>query len=133
MNILTRDEMASHEATCDPIFLFQYKRYILKEIPVEYHYNDDGDIIKDGTEDFENPEVLSWAELEDMECAIHVWETEDVFYSREEGEEYGHRRHYNYTDGWRVYCVCAQGKLAEILKKYGDKETVYNNSEPHPF
>lgn len=49
------------------------------------------------------------------DCGAEWWETELVFLSREEGEEYGKEHEYNYKDGWRVYCVPCQGLLEELI------------------
>ena len=45
-----------------------------------------------------------------------VWETERVFENREEADGYGKARSYNYPKGWRVFCVPAEGKLADLLR-----------------
>lgn len=50
MKISTRNEMSNHEATGNPIFLFQYKRYFLKDVPFGYHLDDDCNIVKDDAE-----------------------------------------------------------------------------------
>lgn len=44
------------------------------------------------------------------------WETEWVFFTREEGEEWGRDHAYNYPRGWRVFCVSALGELADVLR-----------------
>ena len=47
------------------------------------------------------------------------WATDRVFWSRKEAEDYGHSREYAWGKmlmGWRVYCVCAEGHLAEVLR-----------------
>jgi len=46
------------------------------------------------------------------------WDTERVFYSREEGDDYGRAHEYNYRKGWRVYCVPCDGQLATVLNDY---------------
>ena len=53
---------------------------------------------------------------------MHYWETISVWYDREEAESFAKSTKYRYPDGWRVYCVCAEGKLAELLNKHGDAE-----------
>ncbi len=64
---------------------------------------------------------MCWTTAEQYGCEGEnyriVWDTEMVFWSREEGEAYGKRRDYNYRDGWRVYCVCANDTLAALLKE----------------
>jgi len=100
------------EITRDPIFLFQVKRYIYHGEPDGYEWGGE-DWYPEG-----NPEgaPLSSSDLESLGAASSYWDAERVFFTREEGEQYGRDRHYNYPDGWRVYCVCSEGVLAELLK-----------------
>jgi hypothetical protein len=120
-----RDAIADHEATRDPIFLFQRRRWIVTGCPDGWEIDEEGDCVRTGRSG-DDPEVLSLQQLSqhcygewDVPCAIPVWETESVYLTREEGEAYGKSRHYNYRDGWRVYCVCAEGRLGEVLKDHG--------------
>jgi len=46
------------------------------------------------------------------------WDTERVFFSRAEGEDFGRAHDYNYRTGWRVYCVPCDGQLATVLNDY---------------
>jgi hypothetical protein len=41
--------------------------------------------------------------------ALEAWETDRV---------YGQARHYNYPTGWRVHCLCAEGRLGELLREH---------------
>jgi hypothetical protein len=52
------------------------------------------------------------------------WETECVFYSREEGEAFGNEHAYNYKNGWRVYSVPCGGVLATLLKVFDPNQEV---------
>ena len=81
------------EATRDPIFLL--------EVRVE-HRLDDGNV------------VMCWA----VDYGHGVWLT------RKEAVEYAMRRDYHYgKEGkdWRVYCCCAEGQLADVLKQHTKK------------
>lgn len=111
----TRDEV-----TRDPIFLFQKKIWNLISTPDDdsYHIDTESNIWKKDDEGNITDELATWEELEDMECAICHWYTDLVFLTREEGEAYGTARAYNYPDGWRVYCVCAEGSLKEVLNQF---------------
>lgn len=128
----TRDAAAFRECTRDPIFLFQRRRWIVTGAPEGYEFDCDGECVKwtdcDGN-GMEEPSILSPKDLAqnthdgcgwDVPCAIETWETESVWLSREEAEAYGRRRSYNYRDGWRVYCVCAEGQLGQALKVHGE-------------
>lgn len=54
--------------------------------------------------------------LGDLPCVLAEWRVEGVWLSREEAEAYAQSRRYNYPHGYRVYGVCANGLLAELLK-----------------
>lgn len=126
----TRDKSALDEATASPIFLFQRRRWIITGVPYGYDFFDDGIVAAvddDGkplmTESGDYAETLTSEELSkhsygdwDVECAIETWETDRVFLTRQEAEEYGKSRAYNYRDGWRVYSVNCVGELAQALR-----------------
>jgi hypothetical protein len=131
----TRDQAAYRECTRDPIFLFQRRRWVVLGAPEGYDFDDEGDcvavderaesLVDEGG--FQERTVLSGLDLAgrvfgewDTPCALETWDTEHVFLSREEGEAYGRARAYNYRDGWRVYCVCAEGQLADLLSAHGE-------------
>lgn len=138
----TRDQMAFSECTRDPIFLFQTADIVFLHDKMEdngFEYDGDAEcivnknaapVMADGYETF--PTVTD-EELIDHECAIRKWRTEFVFYSREEGEQYGHRRKYKYGSegtGWRVYCVCAEGELARVLDAHDDSRAHLRKDKP---
>lgn len=57
------------------------------------------------------------------------WDTERVFYSREEAREYGNSQVHNFGkdgSGWMVYCIPAEGKLAEVLKAASELDEAEN-------
>ena len=134
---MTLRERSRKEGTRDVIFLFQAAEFVWTHAEPQYRgadfdleYGHDGEGWALGTCDEkglwgplpeDHPEAtdgyLSVEELEDMECVVKVWRTEQVFLTREEGTDYGNARHYNYTDGWRVYGVCASPLLAEAILK----------------
>lgn len=108
----TRDEIAHYEATRDPIFLLQRKNIIITNVD-SYHYNDDTEALCDQ----DNNEVTLQDILKRGD-AVETWDTESVWLTREEATAYGERTEYHYLDGWRVYCVNAEGELAKFLKTY---------------
>lgn len=117
---MLRHEMAYNEATRDPIFLFQVARYIFlhdrfEDRGVCYDPDAEGIVKIDGGDHVSNKELV------ELECAKKYWETDSVWYSREEREGYAKRRHYHFgrlDEDCRVYCVCAEGTLAEVLNAH---------------
>lgn len=100
------------ESTESPIFLFQSKSKVPSFDCANAHmladqarYDQEIALGRDGDE------------LPRTYCSSceTVWRTERVFLTRKEGEDYGTRRSYDYTDGWRVYCVPCAGQLAKLL------------------
>lgn len=121
-----RGDVGKEEATRDPIFLFQAKRHHWPdvELPDNWQRDEEGDIVDTNLKD----EHDLWArvsikDLEERGVAIPYWATELVFFTREEGEAYGYAKSYNYSAGWRVYCVCAQGELARLLRGFSKTPT----------
>ena len=122
---MDRKEIARDELTSNPIFLFQSRWWNLTGLPYGYVVDDEGYIYE--AEDRESiPEEAESVPITKFEhcqnydgysCLIEEWKTERVFFTREEGEAYAHSQAHNCPYGSRVYCVCAHGKLAEILKK----------------
>lgn len=108
-----RGLIADKEATRDPIFLFQYRRWVMSPaLDLEdfgYKVDDDGNVTDEFGEEVTNQE------LAEQEIFVETWETDRVFGTREESDAYGKRRGYDFPEGWRTFCVCAEGKLAELL------------------
>ena len=105
----TRSEIANEEATRNPIFLLQVRRVIITNVD-KYDYNsDDEALVDDDGNEVTNQELL------DREDATETWQTESVWLTRKEAETFGKRTEYRYPDGWRVYCVNAEGELAKLL------------------
>jgi len=100
------------EITRDPIFLFQRARYIYTDRS-NGRYEWDSEV--ESLVDAETNEMIGDETAVRLDLAIKVWETEHVFFTREEGEQWGRGHAYNYPDGWMVYCVCAKGTLAKLL------------------
>lgn len=121
-----RDKAAFDECTRDPIFLLQVRRWTITGEPIGYEYVDEIGYLPEGTERNEDGEYevepLTMKQLEEMGCASAHWETDSfaVWLSREEAEAFAKSHEYNYPDGWQVYCTCANGQLAELLKAHGD-------------
>ncbi len=109
-----RGLIAKREATRDPIFLFQYRTFVMSEAanPESCGFKWDGDFWSDGDKPVSDQSMV------DHGWFVPVWKTERVFGTREESDAYGERRSYDYPNGWRTYSVCAEGKLAELLIKH---------------
>ncbi len=118
----TRLDIAHEESTRDPIFLFQRERLIVTNYERVNFCSDCEQLFDTDKDDYHDCEsgndVLSINDVVDLDCGEIVWETECVFLRREEAAHYGRIKHYNYPDGWRVYCVCAEGELAGFLNLY---------------
>ncbi|MEO1208557.1 MAG: hypothetical protein AAFX78_03360 [Cyanobacteria bacterium J06638_20] len=113
-------ERAQQECTKKPIFLFQKRVWVAICEPEGYYTDPDGDCFTN-----DNGDVLTFktclekgveGEFYDLCVVREEWITELVFLTREEGEAYAKSREYNYSQGWRVYCVPCEGKLAEVIK-----------------
>lgn len=108
------------EATRDPVFLFQQRRtwwswqdhYEWDGDDEVYRYTTDDDLVHDAAEAGQVVELKTALEAG---WAIQWWETVTVFATREEAEAHGQARAYRYPDGWRVYCVHAEGDLVHAL------------------
>lgn len=79
----------------------------------------------------ESGKTMSGRELDDFLIsrgqAKRCWTTWDggVWFTREEAEAEGERRDYYYGrkgKDWRVFCVCAQGELEELLNDHSEYE-----------
>lgn len=126
MEIPKFSERCSMEATRDAVFLFQRRVLNCVAIPSGWEFEDGvftqvedecGDPIENGRElspleAYEEPLL----DEDDRPCILAHWQTERVWLSREEATAWGEAKHYNYREGWRVYCVCAEGELAKLLK-----------------
>ena len=72
----------------------------------------------------ESPEFIKAAVKSGIESRngqplyYETWDTEGVWRTREEANDYGTRRSYNYPDGWRVHPVPAEGELAQRLRNF---------------
>lgn len=94
MKLPTRGDVARPEMTRDPIFLLQVSR--TKRGPHSDEYDDDD---------------CDW------------WDTESVWFTREEAEAFAKAHAYRWPNGWRVYCTCAEGELASLLRERSDTPT----------
>jgi len=107
------------ECTRDPIFLLQSRRFGYPDVACNelsdtvvaegWARDDEGEIYR------ENGERITESEFVEMGYAFEYWETERVFFTRKEAEVWTKARAYNYISGYRIYSVCAEGQLIEIL------------------
>lgn len=98
------------EGTADPIYLLQARRYVCKEGD-RYTFGEDGQILDEAGAEVDAAYMADVSE--DWE---EVWETERVFFTREEADAYGNGRAYNYPEGWRSYSVPAMGELRDLVR-----------------
>lgn len=125
-----REKASREECTRDPIFLLQVRRFhypkCINDVVENYGYtfqdegfvacySDTGEVIH--TE----PDYVKDEELVEKGLIVDYWDTERVFFTRQEAEEWATARSYNYPNGWRVYCVCAEGVLIQVLED-GDRK-----------
>jgi hypothetical protein len=116
-----RGLIAEKESTRDPIFLFQMCNLVrtpaLENAESDHDWTWDGEhlIRADGT-------TVEDDTLVEEGYLVKVWTTERVFGTREESDLYRHSRSYNFPNGWRTYCVCAEGKLATLLIQHWEPE-----------
>lgn len=109
------------EITRDPIYLLQVRRVNVVEEPEDAEW--DGDNWIQGDLESEDSKILSEDDLIKQECAIVYWETESVWFTRDEAEIWGASHSYRFGEGrkgidWQVYCLCAEGELAKLLKEH---------------
>lgn len=146
----SRDAVGNAEATRDPIFLLQKRMFsaVNGEELNDSQYYHDGDSLWISATCFDNNEIKKakkeerWLASKDsnihLDCititedeiyergwAIYHWQTESVWFRREEAEAWAKSQKYNLGKlgkDCRVYCVCAEGRLASILKVVHNKE-----------
>ena len=116
---ISRREMAHREATRDPIFLLQ-RRYLIITDRDEVQYCDVCECVYFSSVmdhhdcDNEPPTNITDEEIVSNDSGVFAWRTEYVYYSRKEAQDVVDSRAH-YETGFRVYCVCAEGRLAQIL------------------
>lgn len=132
------DRRCFEEVTRDAIFLFQVRHLQLLDVPHDEddeHFDfTDGVLsrIKDADgNDLDEPQdidIADWVEQQacmsigDIPCVVEEWETKSVWLDREEAESWGKSHEYRFKYGWRVYCVCAEGELAKLLKSQDESK-----------
>lgn len=154
----SRDAVCNEEATRDVIFLLQKREVHLDAINGLNHgqWFSDGEQVWVDAEQFSNKDVAeaiatdNWrARDEDFDCdavgvddqtlidnswAFVTWRTESVWFRRPEAEAWAKSQRHNlgeFGKGCRVFGVCAEGRLANILKVVHSKEIeayIHSNS-----
>lgn len=112
------------EITRDPIYLLQSRQIVMIGEPKDAEW--DGENWVKGDSESEDFQILSEDDLIAQECAAVRWETESVWFTRDEAEAWGADHSYRFGEGrkgidWRVYCLCAEGELAQILKEHTER------------
>lgn len=122
----TRDESAKHEATSDPIFLVLAETAQLLDFDEsqrpEGWWRDEGDcnvlLIGEG-DDAREPTFDELEQLINDEMPVRIdTRVESVWLTRQEAEAWveSHRYRWRSDTRVRVYCVCAEGELAALLR-----------------
>ena len=102
-DVLRRDH------TCDPIFLLQSRHYTWSECS-PCTWNPDREVMLDD----EDNEISCEDGVEMGYATVH-WDVVGVFLTRADAEQWGNGRAYRYPNGWRVYCISAEGDLTTVL------------------
>lgn len=98
------------EGTRSPIFLLQSRKWHCNNVD-DYDYRSDLETLLDA----DGVEVDEAYMKEHSDDWSDYWQTESVWFTREEAETFGASTHYRYKHGHRVYCLCAEGDLATII------------------
>lgn len=127
-------ERCKREATRDVVFLLQSRNLQWLEIPDGYEGDDESEmqyVLPSDTpyylreekqddwlsaDDVFKKRLTFCTSLGDVPCVIEEWKIEGVWLSREEAEEFAKSHAYRFRHGWRVYGVCSDGELAELIK-----------------
>lgn len=115
-----RGDVAEAECTRDPIFLLQRRALHLTQVglPDGVGIDDDGDLVTIVSGCLERV-GLDWLYAHFPESVLVIWQTAGVFFTRPEAERSGSAQEHNFGGSpacWRVYCVCAEGELAALLR-----------------
>lgn len=105
------------ECTRDPIYLLQSRRWHCVNVD-SYHWDSDGEAMFRTADDTEVDESY----MRNSEDFTASWHVEGVWFTREEAECFGKSTYYRYDHGHRVYCVCAAGELAKLLRAVTTRE-----------
>lgn len=123
----------NRECTRDPIFLVQRRVPVITGSPDWLVSDGDGgweiNLERYNREEYDrglgemvhevvlcSDKVMRW--LADNDYVVETWVTERVLLTRTEAEKWVKVQEYNYPDGWRVYCVPCEGRLATLLDQF---------------
>ena len=106
-------ERCRRESTRNVVFLLQRKRCTLVAEPENCIFDGENWIDDDSKE---NRCVLTLKQMRKRECTVEYWCTESVWLTREEATKYAKAHEYNYPSGWKVYAVCSNGRMAELIE-----------------
>jgi len=120
----TRGDVGLMEATRDPIFLLQssQQRWSDASLPIGFEWSEDREELLDEDGESVGQNHPSFYRLTEAGCVTLFWETERVFFTREEAEAWGRARTYRWS-AWRCYCVSAEGDLAALLRAVSERPT----------
>ncbi len=126
-----RGDVGLAECTRDPIFLLEIRSYewTAEGMPKEIDYDSDAEgliLLADKEKQLDEVETLSMQEIHKRwpDHCVEQWTCKNhIFLTREEGNTWAEARTYRWPDGWRIWCCCAEGDLAELLKARSLKPT----------
>lgn len=123
------------DCTRDPIYLLQTREWVFTGLPRWLEFEDSFFIRKkcadelpaeaaslfdaDGVCNSDGSLMRLLMETDNrhgVPFVLEKWRTESVWLTRDEAEDWAKRHEYRWPSGWRVYCVCSEGKLAKLLK-----------------
>ncbi len=118
--VFDRAAIGGPECQVNPIFLLQSKHIIIYPNG-QWEWDSDMGSYYDSLKGKPGEDGVGWqsgAEILafDSDYGFAYWLTESVWATREEAEQFGEKTKYRYCEGWKVYCVSADGQLAEMLK-----------------
>jgi hypothetical protein len=103
-------EQPNSECTRDPIYLLQ-TRHVIPTNTDHYQWDADTETLCDDDGTLVTDEILL-----DRDHARVIWDTERVFFTRNECELWAKSHAYRWPDGWRSYSVPCEGELAALLR-----------------
>lgn len=111
----TREALEREMLRC-AIFLFQRRILKLVDDKVD-EWVAEGDAILDEDGQVCEPSGEPMPVQRMIDCGLYEisWETDRVFLTREDGEDWGRATDYNYPNGWRVWATIAEGDLVRVL------------------
>lgn len=114
-----RGDVGGPEATRDPIFLIQKRQIRWSSCPDGFTFDKESGWPYQDSCGLKLPTDMA----ERYEKSVIWWDTESVWFTREEAQAWVDSHLYRWPDGMRVFCICAEGELARLLRAFSLKPT----------